>query len=281
PEPPTLFDNFAGRCGAAKLASMSLTDLLPRHFHLTRPRRMNDQQFESWNAVYGPKNKLFEQSNLKGKDLIRWRYQRYIKDYLRTVAAIDDNIGRLLDYLDRTGLAKNTIVIYSSDQGYYLGEHGWVDKRWMYEPSLRTPLLVRWPGVSKPGTVDYHLVQNLDIAPTLLSAAQVAIPADLQGRSLKPLLAGDNSVPWRDAIYYHFYESDGWGNVPAHYGVRTDQHKLIHFYEINEWEMFDLEKDPRELQSVYEDEAYGIIRQQLETKLKDLRNQYQIVNDKS
>ena len=185
--------------------------------------------------------------NSAGKDLVRWKYQRYIKDYLRCVASVDDNIGRVLKYLDDTGLAQNTVVIYSSDQGWYLGDHGWYDKRWMYEESLTMPLVVRWPGAVKPGSVNEDLVSNVDFAETFLDMAGMAdrIPEDMQGRSIVPVLRGETPDDWRATFYYHYYEFPGAHSVAKHYGVRTDRHKLIHFYRTGEWELFDLEKGPR------------------------------------
>ncbi|MCP3695717.1 MAG: sulfatase-like hydrolase/transferase, partial [Planctomycetaceae bacterium] len=173
----------------------------------------------------------FREAKLTGRDLVRWKYQRYIKDYLRCIAAVDDNLGRVLDYLDKSDLAKNTIVIYCSDQGFYLGEHGWFDKRWMYEESLRTPLLVRWPGVIKPGRLNDDIVSPIDFAETFLDIAGVEVPADMQGRSLLPILQGKTPADWRKTFYYHYYEYPGWHYVRRHYGVTDSRFKLIHFYE--------------------------------------------------
>ncbi len=170
---------------------------------------------------------------------------------------MDDRVGRVLKYLDDTGLAENTIVVYTSDQGFYLGEHGWFDKRWIYEESLRTPLLVRWPGVTKPGSVNGDIVSNLDFAETFLDIAGVEVPADMQGRSLRPVLAGKTPADWRKSFYYHYYEFPGPHSVAKHYGVTNGKHKLIHFYELGEWELFDLTKDPQEMNSVYGQTAYA------------------------
>jgi len=191
---------------------------------------------------------------------------------------VDDNLGRVLDYLDKTGLADNTVVIYSSDQGFYLGDHGWYDKRWMYEESLRMPFIVRWPGKIKPGSVDKHLVQNLDFAETFLDIAGVEVPDDMQGHSLVPLLEGKSLADWRQSIYYHYYEFPGAHSVRRHYGVRTDRYKLIYYYEIDEWELFDLEKDPDELKSVYDDAAYAETVKDLKTELQRLRGHYKDTN---
>jgi arylsulfatase A-like enzyme len=207
--------------------------------------------------------------------LVRWKYQRYIKDYLRTIASVDDNVGRVLRYLDETGLADNTIVIYSSDQGFYLGEHGWYDKRWMYEESLKTPLIVRWPGHVKPGSVNGDMVSNLDIPETLLQMAGVEVPGDMQGRSLVPLLEGTTVEDWRTSFYYHYYEK-GIHNVVPHEGVRTPTHKLIHFYETDEWEMYDLMADPNEIRSVYGTSAHTAVQQALLEELVRLKMELQV-----
>ncbi|MDG2125252.1 MAG: DUF4976 domain-containing protein, partial [Verrucomicrobiales bacterium] len=210
------------------------------------------------------------------KDLVRWKYQRYMKDYLRCVQAVDDDIGKVLEYLDESGLAENTVVIYSSDQGFYLGDHGWFDKRWMYEESLRMPFVVRWPGVIKPGSVNTDLVQNLDFGETFLEIAGVEVPGDMQGRSFASLMKGETPEDWRKSIYYHYYEFPGAHSVARHYGVRTGEHKLIHYYEIGEWELFDLGKDPDELTSVHADPAYAVVRKGLEKELGVLRERYAV-----
>lgn len=277
PEPPTLFDDYANRTGTAKKQEMSVErHLTERDLKLKPPTNLTPEQLRKWNEAYEPKNEAFRKANLTGKDLVRWKYQRYIKDYLRCVASVDDNVGRLLKYLDDSGLAKNTVVVYCSDQGFYLGDHGWYDKRWMYEESLRTPLMVRWPGVIKPGSENRDLVQNLDFAQTFLDIAGVAQPADMQGRSLVPLLKGQTPVDWRKSIYYHYYEFPAVHMVARHYGVRTDRYKLIHFYQTNEWELFDLQKDPHELKSVYADPEYQNVVKELKTEVDRLRDHYKV-----
>ncbi len=275
PEPPTLFDDWSGRSRASTMQEMTIAEhMSPGDLKLTTPRRLNAEQLAPWNAAYGPKNEAFREANLTGKDLVRWKYQRYAKDYLRCVASVDDNIGRLLDYLEQSGLADNTVVVYSSDQGWFLGEHGWFDKRWMYEESLRMPFIVRWPGKTKPGSVNTDLVQNLDFAPTFLAMAGADVPGDMQGRSAAPLLAGETPDDWRDAVYYHFYADWAWHTVPRHYGVRTDRYKLIHFYRIDEWELYDLVKDPDEMHNLYDDPAYASTVIRLKAVLQRLRQQY-------
>jgi arylsulfatase A-like enzyme len=277
PEPATLFDDWAGRTSAAREQEMTIARHLDeRDLKFVAPPQLNADQLARWNAAYANENDSFHNARLSAERLVRWKYQRYIKDYLRAVASIDTNLGRVLDYLDETGLAQNTVVLYTSDQGFFLGDHGWFDKRWMYEESLRTPLLVRWPGVVARGSSNEDLVQNLDIAETMLDIAGVAVPASMQGRSLLPLLHGRTPADWRDAIYYQYFEYPGWHMVRRHYGVRTRQYKLIHYYEIDEWELFDLERDPRELRSVYGDAEYAGVAAQLKERLAALRSQYRV-----
>ncbi len=210
----------------------------------------------------------------QGRDLAKWKYQRYIRDYLKCIKSVDDGVGEVLDYLDKNGLTENTIVVYTSDQGFYLGEHGWFDKRFMYEESFRTPLVIRYPKEIKPGTVITQMVQNLDFAPTFLNYAGVKTAKEMQGESFRRLVSGE-SMKWRDAIYYHYYEYPSTHAVKRHYGVRTDRYKLIHFYfDVDEWELYDLEKDPKEMKSVYNDPAYSDIQANLLRKLNELRIKY-------
>ena len=288
-EPPTLFDDYSHRASPARLQEMEIgrhmrdgADLkikptadaseLERLVWSRDYGRLDERQQRVWDAVYEPKNTAFAAANLQGRELVRWKYQRYIKDYLRTIASIDDNVGRLLRYLDATGLAENTIVIYSSDQGFYLGEHGWFDKRWMYEESLKTPLLVRWPGVVAGGGVNTDMVSNVDYAETFLEIAGVEVPESMQGRSLVPLLAGATPSDWRQSFYYHYYEK-GVHNVAPHEGVRTPTHKLISYYETGEWELFDLEADPHELRSVYGAKGYRRVQSELLEEMERLRRE--------
>ncbi|MGH7713439.1 MAG: sulfatase/phosphatase domain-containing protein, partial [Gemmatimonadaceae bacterium] len=277
PEPPTLFDDWKGRATPAREQEMTIARHLDDiDLKLVPPGNLTPAQLERWNAAYASPNAAFRAAQLQGDALVRWKYQRYIADYVRTVAAIDENIGRVLAYLDSSGLAQNTVVIYSSDQGFFLGDHGWFDKRWMYEESLRTPLLVRWPGVVRPGSINTDLVQNLDYAETMLEMAGVSVPREMQGRSLVPLLRGRTPPDWRDAIYYQYFEYPDWHMVRRHYGVRTKQYKLIHYYEVNEWELFDLAKDRQELRSVYGEPAYASILARMKAKLRELRAQYRV-----
>jgi len=233
-------------------------------------------QLRRWHEAYDDENEEFSAANLDGEDLLRWKYQRYIKDYLRCVQSVDDNLGRMLDYLDKSGLADNTVVIYSSDQGFYLGEHGWFDKRFMYEESLRLPLIVRWPGSTVQGVKCDALVQNLDFAETFLDLAGVDVPVDMQGCSLTPLLRGENPAGWRQSIYYQYYEYPAVHMVHRHYGVRSDRYKLIYFYNLDEWELYDLQRDPQELRSVYGHPFYEDVTRQLKQELARLRDYYAV-----
>jgi N-acetylglucosamine-6-sulfatase len=298
PEPQTLFDDYANRSDALKQQSMTIAN----HFYWgwdmmlpgvpTDPRflkdlpnseynRMTDAQKTEFDTAYGSENQKLLASLAAGtmdnKALTRWKYQRYLKNYLRTIRSLDEGIGRILDYLDESGLAENTIVIYSSDQSFYLGEHGWYDKRWMFEESLTMPFLIRWPGVVKPGTRSHAMIQNIDYAPTFLEAAGVEIPHEIQGRSLIPVFKNDGKAPadWRKAIYY-FYSGEDVHDVAAHNGVRTDRHKLFYLPETNEWQLFDLEKDPQEMKSVHDDPAYATVLNELKKLRSDLRAHYQV-----
>ncbi len=287
PEPETLWDNYSNRTPSASRQTMTIKrHLNERDLKLTGHGTMNEAQKKVWDAAYEPKNEAYLKArpNMSEKEIIQWKYQRYVKDYLRCVKSVDDNVGRVLDYLDQTGLAKNTIVIYSSDQGWYLGEHGWFDKRWMYEESLKTPLLVRWPGTVKPGSVNDDIVTNLDFAESFLDIAGVDVPADMQGRSLVPILKGSTPADWRKTFYYHYYENPGAHNVARHYGVTDGKHKLMHLYalqgeRLNDWELFDLQKDPNELNSVYGDPDYAIVQSRLTAELQRLRELYQVPPD--
>ncbi|MDP1797960.1 MAG: DUF4976 domain-containing protein, partial [Planctomycetaceae bacterium] len=236
---------------------------------------MTAEQRQVWDAYYEPRNEAFRKANLTGKDLIRWRYNRYMHDYLACVKAVDENIGRMLAYLEEAGLAENTIVVCSSDQGFYLGEHGWFDKRWIFEESLRSPLLVRWPGVTKPGGVNNKIVSLIDFAETFVDVAGVKIPADMQGRSLVPLCRGETPADWRTSLYYHYYEFPVPHRVRPHFGVITDRFKLVHYYkpDVNDWELLDREKDPLEVKDFYKDPAYAQTVKELHAELDRLRKE--------
>lgn len=291
PEPETLFDDYTGRASPASNQEMSVDEhFFPAYdLKITPPDpdnegdtnnwkwvydRLTPEQKATWDSVYEPRNEAFRQAGLQGKELVRYYYQRYMKDYLRCIASVDDSVGQILDYLDKAGLTENTLVIYSSDQGFFLGEHGWYDKRWMYEESLRMPFVARWPARIPPGTRVPEMIQNIDYAPTFLEAAGVPVPDDIQGESLLPLMGGEEPGIWRESIYYHYYEFPAVHMVAKHYGVRTERYKLIHYYETEEWECFDLETDPSELWSVYEDPAYTPVVAKLKEELARLRELY-------
>lgn len=279
PEPATLFEDYSLRGPAVKQQDMTIAETMnDRDLKFESQRNLTAEQQAAWDEAYGPKNEAYRAAGLEGDQLTRWRYQRYIKDYLRCVAAVDDQVGRVLDYLDDSGLAENTVVIYCSDQGFYLGEHGWFDKRWMYEESLRTPCLVRWPGVIEPGSHCDDIVSPLDFASTFLEIAGASEPEGVQGRSLVPVLSGQTPEDWRDTFYYHYYEYPGWHYVRRHYGVTDGRFKLIHFYEedVDHWELFDLHNDRAEVNNVFENAAYAKVRARLEAELARLREELQV-----
>ncbi len=279
PEPATLFDDYSGRGKAEHEQDMMIkSTMTARDLKLTTPTTLTTEQKAQWDAYYEPRNAQFKKDNPQGADLVRWKYQRYMHDYMATVASVDESVGKLLDYLKASGLDQNTIVIYTSDQGFYLGEHGWFDKRWIFEESLRTPLLVRWPGVVKPNSVNGDIVSNLDFGETVLDIAGVKVPNDMQGRSFVPILKGQTPADWRKGFYYHYYEHPAVHNVPRQYGIVTDQYKLVYFYEpeFNYWELFDLKTDPRELKSVYGDSKYADVQKQLHADLDKLRSELKV-----
>lgn len=302
PEPKTLFDSYENRGTAAKTAEMNLlSHMMYNHDSKIRPeltQKMNplpsvpeykggfenpytNRASEAQKAQYEPIldkiNNDFEENwpTMSDKEKMRWKYQRYMQDYLACISSVDDNVGRVLDYLDNNQLSKNTLVVYTSDQGFYLGEHGWFDKRFIYNESFKTPLLVRWPNEIKPGITNDEMVQNLDFAQTLLEAAQIKAPEDMQGESLMPLLTSNESNWTRDAVYYHYYEYPAVHQVKRHYGIVTTEFKLAHFYyDVDEWELYDRKKDPYEMNNVYNDPAYTEVVKTLRIKLDKLREQY-------
>ncbi|MBA3342969.1 MAG: sulfatase [Gemmatimonadaceae bacterium] len=276
-EPPTFWDSAGGRASPARDPEMKIAlDMNARDLKLEPPNNLTPEQRARWESAYDAENAKFRASGLQGDELTRWKYQRYIADYMRVVSALDAQAGRVVEALDNAGLADNTVLVYTSDQGFFLGDHGWFDKRWMYEESIRTPLIVRWPASIEPGSRNTDLVMNLDLAETFLDLAGAPIPASMQGRSLVPLLKGKTPRDWRSAIYYQYFEYPGWHAVRRQYGVRTDRYKLIHYYETSEWELFDLDRDPEELKSVYADRAYAGVVKRLEGTLRGLRRQYAV-----
>lgn len=301
PEPATLFDDYSGRTSAAGEAEMNILEhmgwsgdnkLFPKvlrdlgiadvgGYDTSRfngqMRRFTPSQAENFKKYYEPISEAFIQDypSMSEEDQMRWKYQRYMQDYLGTIKSVDENVGRLLDYLEANDLMENTIIVYTSDQGFYLGEHGWFDKRFIYDESFKTPLLVAWPGKVAAGSKSDELVQNLDFAQTFLEIAGVEAPADMQGESIVPVLTG-NLEKWnRDAVYYHYYEYPAEHMVNRHYAVVTKDYKLIHYYyAADEWELIDRKKDPMELKNVYDDPAYAEIRAELHQKLDELRTKY-------
>ena len=312
PEPKTLFDDYSGMGTAAKTAEMNILNHM-QYMHdskvypstikemkevkpdieyvdgkgtLMRPTperfygpygRANKKQKEKYDVVL---NKISEDFRLNWpkmneKEKMKWKYQRYMQDYLATISSVDDNVGRVLNYLEESGLDKNTIVVYTSDQGFYLGEHGWFDKRFIYNESFKTPLIIKWPNVIEAGTTNEEMVQNLDFAQTFLEAAMIDVPDDMQGESLIPLLKGDSSEWTRDAVYYHYYEYPSVHMAKRHYGIVNKEFKLVHFYyDVDEWELYDRLNDPNEINNVYNNPEYSDIVNKLTKELKEIRVKY-------
>jgi len=294
PEPDTLFDDYQGRGTAAHQQDMTIEKTMtlgkdlkiqkmdPQNVLKKRVlNRMTDEQQEAWAAAYEPKNEVFMAAKLEGRELVRWKYQRYLKDYLRCIKSVDESVGELRAHLEEMGLADNTIIMYSSDLGFYMGEHGWFDKRFMYEESFRTPLIAHWPGRIKPGSVNEDLVQNIDFAETFLDLAGAPIPDDMQGKSLVPLLKGETPDDWRDSLYYHYYEYPGAHKVCRHEGVFDGRWKLIRYYgkdvpDGEEWELFDLGNDPSEMQNIYNNPENKSQIQAMKKELDRLKEQYNV-----
>ena len=304
-EPDNLLDDYAGRGRAAREQAMEIgRDMWPewdlklitpeeiaRIDELTHTddankddvKRANDRlssimQKARWNEAYAPR--IAEWRALRDKaskeEIVRWKYQQYMKDYCAVIKGVDENVGRLLDYLERIGELDNTIIVYTSDQGFFLGEHGWFDKRFMYEECQRTPLLVRYPKAVKAGTRSDALAMNIDLAPTFVEMAGLDVPEDMQGRSLREVLTSGGATPadWRTGVYYHYYEYPSWHSVKRHYGIRTRDHKLIHFYnDVDEWELYDMQRDPHEMRNVYDDPAYAEVRARLHAELERLQQE--------
>ncbi|PZX47561.1 sulfatase family protein [Algoriphagus chordae] len=300
-EPATLFDDYSGRGRAAHEAEMNLlTDMHWSGDSKVYPEvmdelgiaensgwdkgaferevgRMNESQRANWDKAYMKVNEDFKKAypSMTEEDKMKWRYQRYMQDYLGTIRAVDENVGRVLDYLEENDLMENTIIVYTSDQGFYLGEHGWFDKRFVYNESFKTPLLMAWPGKVEAGIKSDEMVQNLDFAQTFLEAAGIDAPSDMQGESLLPLLTGETDKWTREAVYYHYYEYPSVHMVKRHYAIITKEYKLVHYYFDNdEWELIDRLKDPMEMTNVYDDPAYAEIRAELHKQLDDMREKY-------
>lgn len=294
PEPENLFDDYSGRGEAARSQDMSLEHTFTEDWDLklltgdemrANPSnrlaqvylRMPEDVQRKWDSVYAGRIAEYRSGKLSGKELVRWKYQQYMRDYLATVLSVDEGIGRVLECLEKEGELDNTIVVYTSDQGFFLGEHGWFDKRFMYEECQRMPLIVRYPKAIKAGSVSSALCMNVDFAPTFLDFAGVEIPSDIQGESLRGVLENGGKTPedWRKAVYYHYYEYPAEHSVKRHYGIRTDDFKLIHFYnDIDQWEMYDLKNDPKEMSNVFDSEEYASTRESLLELLRDVQKQY-------
>lgn len=277
PEPATLRDDYAGRSDALRRNRQRVfDDLTRRDLKLTPPPELRGPQRNQWLNTKPTEVEIedgAERRVLKGEELNAWKYQRYMQDYLACVQSVDENVGRVLDFLDQNGLRDNTIVLYTSDQGFFLGDHGMYDKRFMYEPSLRMPLLVRWPGVTKPGTEQKAIAINVDFAPTFMDAAGLPVPPDMQGRSLVPLLKGQVPADWRTSMYYRYYHDPGHHNTAAHYGVRTQTHKLIHYWKIDQWEMYDMTRDPDDMHNLYGDPSQAATVARLKEELLRLKKE--------
>ena len=304
PYPNTLFDKWHDNAPPARFQELEID----RHMHLNfdlfvdltadfegntfkdrfdrsawrNLKRMSPAQTKAWRDAYGPKDAAFHRESPQADDLVRWKFQRYAKNYLRCVKGVDESVGKLMATLKDMQLDENTVVIYSSDQGFYIGAHGWYDNRWMYEESLKMPFICKWPGVTKPGSRVKEMIQNLDYAETFLEMSGAEIPSDMQGKSLVPLLKGETPDDWRESIYYHYYEYPSVHMVPRHNGVRTERYKLIRFYQFDEWEFYDLKEDPDELTNQYENEKYADEVAALKKELIRLRDvQYKDDSDHS
>ena len=312
PEPETLFDDYSNRGTAAKTAEMNLlTHMQYMHDSKVRPSvikemgqvdpeivyvrgdgtlmrptargfygpfgRANKDQKKKYNVTLDKISADFQENwpKMNDKEKMKWKFQRYMQDYLATISSVDDNVGRVLDYLDESGLDKNTIVVYTSDQGFYLGEHGWFDKRFIYNESFKTPLLIRWPNKIQAGITNDEMVQNLDFAQTFLEAAMIDAPEDMQGESLIPLLTGNNEKWTREEVYYHYYEYPSVHMVKRHYGIVNKEYKLVRFYyDVDEWELYDRLNDPNEVNNVYDNPEYADVVEDLKIRLANLRLKY-------
>jgi arylsulfatase A-like enzyme len=293
PLPDTYFDSYEGRAAAAAQEMTVYRDMYEGHdLKMTDAvgstslrydpwpwlfARMTPGQRAKWDAAYQDRNDAMNAADFDERKMARWKYQRYLQDYLATVKSVDESVGAVLDYLEREGLADNTLVVYTSDQGFYLGEHGWFDKRFMYEESLRTPLLMKLPDRIPAGSSATALVQNIDYAPTFMEFAGVEIPPDIQGRSLAEIAAGGKPAQWRQSIYYQYFEYPAVHAVKRHYGVRSDRYKLIHFYyDIDAWEFYDLAEDPTETSNLIDDPRYRDRINEMKAELETLRRRYEV-----
>ena len=298
--PPTFYDDYSSRSSAAQESDMRIENMFLTWDMKLRPEDideetgsggsgkvsglirdsyrewMNTDQRKLWESYYDSISTAYRNSNLKGKDLLEWKLQRYLEDYLGTILSVDESVGKILDYLDNNRLSENTIVVYTSDQGFYLGEHGWFDKRFMYEESLSMPLVIRYPKEIKGQHKLDEIILNLDFAPTFLDYAGIKVPKSMQGNSIRNLLSGKQKSKWRESMYYHYYEfPHGWHFVKKHYGIRTDRYKLIHFYDdIDAWEFYDLKYDPNEINNIYNNKNYKREIDSAKRKLYKLQNEF-------
>lgn len=285
PEPDNLFDDYSTRGIAAHDQEMSIANDLKWDYDLKLEPVIKQRYIEiGVDDRFKERQEKYSATKLEGKELVKMKYQLYMKDYLSCIWSVDENIGRLMDYLKESGLDENTIVMYSSDQGFFMGEHGWFDKRFMYEESFRTPLIVKWPGTVKPRSVNTDLVQNIDFAETFLDIAGATIPDDMQGSSILPLLKGKTPKDWRESLYYHYYEYPGAHHVRRHEGIANKRYKLIRFYgedvpDGEEWELYDLKKDPSEMNNIYSQAESKILVSDLKEELAKLKLKYQVESE--
>ena len=294
PEPETLFDDYVGRGEAARSQDMNIGNTLDDEWDLkllTREEilagdnrlhdvyiRMPEEVQHKWDSVYAPRIAEYRSGKLQGDELVRWKYQQYMRDYLATAMSVDESIGRVMEYLEEIGELDNTVIVYTSDQGFFLGEHGWFDKRFMYEECLRMPFVIRYPKMIKAGSTSKAICMNVDFGPTFLDLAGIEVPTEMQGRSFRKVLEKKGRIPagWREAAYYHYYEYPAEHSVKRHYGIRTSDCKLIHFYnDIDQWEMYDMKADPQEMRNVYDDPAYAGKRAQMHRILEQVQQEYE------
>ena len=294
PEPETLFDDYEGRGEAARSQDMNIENTLEDEWDLkllTREEilagnnrlhdvyiRMPEEVQHKWDSVYAPRIAEYRSGKLQGDELVRWKYQQYMRDYLATAMSVDESIGRVMEYLEEIGELDNTVIVYTSDQGFFLGEHGWFDKRFMYEECLRMPFVIRYPKMIKAGSTSKAICMNVDFGPTFLDLAGIEVPSEMQGRSFRKVLEKKGRIPagWREAAYYHYYEYPAEHSVKRHYGIRTSDCKLIHFYnDIDQWEMYDMKADPQEMRNVYDDPAYAGKRAQMHRILEQVQQEYE------
>ena len=294
PEPETLFDDYEGRGEAARSQDMNIENTLEDEWDLkllTREEilagnnrlhdvyiRMPEEVQHKWDSVYAPRIAEYRSGKLQGDELVRWKYQQYMRDYLATAMSVDESIGRVMEYLEEIGELDNTVIVYTSDQGFFLGEHGWFDKRFMYEECLRMPFVIRYPKMIKAGSTSKAICMNVDFGPTFLDLAGIEVPSEMQGRSFRKVLEKKGRIPagWREAAYYHYYEYPAEHSVKRHYGIRTSDCKLIHFYnDIDQWEMYDMKADPQEMRNVYDDPAYADKRAKMHRILEQVQQEYE------